>query len=179
MKALIGLATVVWTAATAVHGQSSFYVAEVRQLVTFRWAERVPFGARPAMDTLVEVYRQTPAVLRLRGFQEAESPEPFDLILMTSYRGLEGFELARKQMGSTRTRDGRMLAVAYQRLDEMSEWHRDEFVEMLRDHDYRTGTEPRLLVFEWVRLVRPRTAPTSCCCRPGSSPGNASSPFCI
>jgi len=49
------------------------------------------------VDPLVELYQRTPAILRMRGFRDAESSEPLDLLLMTSYRGLEGFELARKQ----------------------------------------------------------------------------------
>lgn len=137
-----------------VHAQRrSFDIAEVRQLVTFRWAERVPFGMRPAMDTLIDLYRQTPAVLRMRGFRESESPEPFDLILMTSYRGLDGFELARKQIAGQRTREGRTMLSAYERLDQASDWHRDEFIEMLEDLEHRGTSEPQVFIFEWVRLV--------------------------
>jgi len=40
-----------------------------------------------------------------------------------------------------------------ERLESMSDWQRSEFVEMLRDHEYRSGTEPRVVIFEWIRLV--------------------------
>jgi hypothetical protein len=48
----------VWLAALAAIGgpaadnqRQGFGILEVRQLVTFRWAETVPFGVRPAMET--------------------------------------------------------------------------------------------------------------------------------
>jgi hypothetical protein len=75
------------------------------------------------------------------------------VILMTSSRDLDGFELARKQMVGLRATSGGTLFAAQQRLDEMTEWQRDEFIEMLPDHDHRSGTEPRVFVFDWVRLV--------------------------
>ena len=131
----------------------SFEQPELRQLVTFRWAERMPSNFRPSMATLADIYRQTPAVVRMRGFRKAESPEPFDLILMTSYRGFDGLELARKQMTSVRTTEGRNIFSVQEMLDSTGAWRRDEFVEMLGDLEHRSGSEPRTLIFEWVRLV--------------------------
>jgi hypothetical protein len=147
---LIALAVVGGEARDAQRG--TFGAAEVRQLVTFRWAERRPFNVRPSLATVLELYQRTPAVRRVRGFTEAESPEPFDLILMTSYRGLDGFELARREMAGQRGKDGRSFTIAYQELDQASQWHRDEFIEML-PHEHRGTAEARVFVLEWVRLV--------------------------
>ena len=127
-------------------------LAEVRQLVTFRFSSRGIFGP-PTIAPIVELYRQTPAVRRVRGYREAESPEPFDLILMTSYRGLEGFDRARQDLSGQRTRSGMTLAGAYQRIEQTTEWHRDHFIEMIGDLDHQTTTPPEFFVFEWIRLV--------------------------
>ena len=154
MRRGVLLAALAAIAAPAAGGQrQSFETLEVRQLVTVRWGSGVPFGARPAMDMLVDVYRQTPAVVRMRGFQQAHSTDPFDLVMMTSYRGFEGFEQARKQMVGQRTNAGGTFFTAQRHFDEASEWHRDEFLEMLPNHDHKSGSDPRVFVFEWVRLV--------------------------
>lgn len=127
--------------------------AEVRQLVTFSFGRAMPFGSRPSMDEVIDLYRMAPAVLRVRGYTEAESPEPFDLVLMKSFRGLDGFEQAQRQLDGQRTRSGTTIRAAYQRLDQVTDFHRDEFVEMIAALTHVGTGEPSIYVFEWVRLV--------------------------
>jgi hypothetical protein len=141
-----------WPPATRAQ-RSRSDLPEVRHLVTMRFKEFVPFGARPSLDTLLELIRETPGVLRLRGYREAESADPFDVILVSSYRGLDGFEQATAAMLQQRTRTGDTLSGAYRRIDEVTAWHRDQFVEMIEDLEHDSETDAELLVFEWVRLV--------------------------
>jgi hypothetical protein len=135
---------------------------EVRHLVMYRFQRNGgPFGMRPsmpAMDSLLELYRETPPVLRVRGYREAESAEPFDLILATNHRGLEGFEQAMEQLAKRSTDRGVTFGVASRRIDEASEWHRDWWVELIEDMTHTGTGTPELHVFEWVRVF-PSTQP--------------------
>lgn len=131
----------------------SLTVPEVRQLVTFRFNNMIPFGTRPALYGLVDLYRATPAVERVRGYRETESPEEFDLLLMTSYQGLEGFERANAELRRQRSPGGTTLLTEYRRLAEASVWHRDQFIEMVPELAHEPHALADLHAFEWVRVV--------------------------
>jgi hypothetical protein len=129
---------------------------EVRHFVMYRFGRQGPFGSPArlpgrATDALMELYRETPPVLRVRGYRESHSAEPFDLILASDYRGLDGFEQARSQLVRRRTEDGVTFDAALRGLDEASEWQRDWFVELIEDLTHAGTGTAEVHVFEWVR----------------------------
>ena len=87
-----------WTARLPLRdGPSNWPTPEVRQIVTFQFAPgRMAEALAIYRDQLRPIYEGIPALLRFRGYSEAESPEPLDLIVVSSYRGMAGMDLAKR-----------------------------------------------------------------------------------
>jgi hypothetical protein len=122
---------------------------EVRQVVTFRFQ---PGRARDAVHAfeqlLAPVYRETAAIVRFRAYREAESPEPLDLIVVTTVRGLAGMDELNRQL-----RERPAAGDAYERLSQMSDGHHDAFVEMVDELRFGDADAARLLVFDWLQVA--------------------------
>ena len=131
--------------------------SDVRQLVTFRF---LPGRADSAIGiyerVLVPAYRDAAAMLRFRGYREAESPEPMDLLVVSHFDGMAGMDSSNATLRQL-SAGGRPVFAWYGALGALSQQHRDEFAEMLPDlgdgaeaaHDSSAG----LIVVEYVRVV--------------------------
>ena len=102
-------------------------VPEVRQLVTFKF---LPGRSQDAVTIFKEealpVYRAHATMLRFRAYREAESPEPLDLIVVSTYQGMEGMD----RFHDAVRKSGASLGGLYGRIGALTQEHRDEFVEM-------------------------------------------------
>ncbi|MDX2185012.1 MAG: hypothetical protein SFW08_13630 [Gemmatimonadaceae bacterium] len=132
-------------------------VADVRQIVTFRWLPgREADATAIYTGPLRAIYDRVPAIGRVRVFREAESPEPLDLVVVTHYASMAQMDTANAQL-RTQSEGGRRALQFYGDLSAMSAGHHDQFVEMLphlrvsRD----TASAPRgaLVVYEYLRAV--------------------------
>jgi hypothetical protein len=144
-------------AAPPASAQSSPQAAEVRQIVTFLFLPgRAGEATQLFQEKLRPIYRDLPHLLRVRGYREVESPEPLDLVVVSSYRGMEGMDRANE--GLRRPSAVGPSAISwYASLAAMTQAHHDQFVEMiplLSD----TATSGGLTVFEYLRLVPGRWA---------------------
>ncbi len=105
---------------------------EVRQLVTFRFQ---PGRTADALELFAEVlrpiYRSTAALLRFRGYREAESPEPLDLIVVSTFAGMAGMDAANAQQRAAAEAAGTSMGALYGRLGSFAQFHHDQFVEMM------------------------------------------------
>ena len=100
---------------------------EVRQLVTFKF---LPGRSQEAITIFEEealpVYRAHAPMLRFRAYREAESPEPVDLIVVSTYQGMAGMDAFHDAV----RKSGASLGGLYGRIGALTQEHRDEFVEM-------------------------------------------------
>jgi hypothetical protein len=129
--------------------------AEVRQVVSFRF---LPGKTAEAIQVFREealpLYQANEPMLRFRAYREVESPEGLDLVVISSFRGMEGMDASNRALAEEASRRGTRVGEIYGRIAAGSDGHRDEFVEM----------DPRL---SWgdvegaglVVLVRLRIAP--------------------
>jgi hypothetical protein len=105
---------------------------------------------------LVPLYRQDAAMRRFRGFREGESPEPLDLIVVSSFDGLAGMEASNSALRSL-TSGGRSTFQWYGQLAAISQHHHDQLVEMLPalgdPAAAAADSVGGLTAFEYVRLV--------------------------
>ena len=102
-------------------------VAEVRQIVTF---ELVPGKTQETVELFREkaipVYRAHAPMLRFRGYREAESPEPLDLVVVSTFKGMAGMDAFHEAVRES----GASLGELYGRIGALAARHRDEFVEI-------------------------------------------------
>ena len=126
---------------------------EVRQIVTFRFQPgRTADALRVFEQQLAPIYRETPALVRFRAYREAESPEPLDLIVVSTLLGLAGMDDVNRQLAERS--GGAAVADLYSQLSQMSDGHHDQFVEMVDGLRYGDADAARFVVFDWVQ-VRP------------------------
>ncbi|MBK8248503.1 MAG: hypothetical protein IPK85_14010 [Gemmatimonadetes bacterium] len=131
---------------------------EVRQLVTFLF---LPGKSAEALgiyeSSLAPIYRDTPELLRFRAFREVESPEPLDLVIASSYAGMEGMERAAPSLRRQGT-DGRTALHWYGALSALSQHHHDQFVEMVPTLSDAAHDADGLVAFEYLQVVPGRSA---------------------
>jgi hypothetical protein len=133
--------------------QASARPAEVRQIVTFlfqpgRSAEAVTIYEQQ----LKPIYREISALRRFRAYREAESPEPLDLVVVSSYDGMAGMDAGNEE--SRRPREsGPSVFALYGTLSGMTQSHHDQFVEMLPALSDTASDEGGLTVFEYIRVI--------------------------
>lgn len=125
---------------------------EVRQIVTFRFAPgRSAAALAVYREQLKPIYQAIPDLERFRGFSEVESPEPLDLIVVSSYRGMAGMDRANRDLRKPGPNGLSALAL-YGNLAGMTESHHDQFVEILPAVS-DSGTGGGLTVFEYIHLL--------------------------
>ena len=125
---------------------------EVRQIVTFlfqpgRTADAVAIYERQ----LRPIYEDVTPLLRFRAYREAESPEPLDLVVVSSYRGMAGMDAANAALRTPHRTGGSAFAL-YGTLAAMTQSHHDQFVEMLPADGGTPDDSAGITVFEYLRV---------------------------
>lgn len=127
-------------------------VPEVRQLVTFLFQPgRAAEASAIYEKQLLPIYADVPALRRFRAYHEAESPEPLDLVVVSSYGGMAGMDTAnaalRRGAGT-----GRSAFAIYGTLAALSHSHHDQFIEMLPSLSDSVSSPATLTVFQYIRV---------------------------
>jgi len=105
--------------------------ADVRQIVTFLFRPGHADSAVAIYEReLVPLYREDAAMRRFRAYLEAESPEPLDLVVVSSFRGMAGMDASNTALRRLSS-GGRTVFQWYGALAALSQHHHDQFVEML------------------------------------------------
>lgn len=130
--------------------------SDVRQIVTFRFMPGHRDSAVAIYTReLLPLYRATAAMRRLRGYREAESPEPLDLIVVSSFDGMAGMDDANAML-RTLSSGGRSIFAWYGALADLSQQHHDQFVVMLPElgdvEAAAADSSDELVVMEYLRL---------------------------
>jgi hypothetical protein len=153
--ALIGWAAAVALLAAAagrpVGAQHPAEAREVRQLVTFRF---LPGQLRVARDIyrrqLVPIYRDVETMRQVRVFGEAESPEPFDLMVVTHYADLAAMDRANKALEQPAP-ERPPVSFFYSQLANLCLGNHDQFVEVISP-PATAAPDDTLEVLEFLRL---------------------------
>jgi len=126
---------------------------EVRQIVTFLFQ---PGRAGEAMSIyekqLQPIYTDVAPLRRFRAYREAESPEPLDLVVISSYDGMAGMDAANVALRRPHA-SGQSAFALYGTLSAMTQTHHDQFVEMIPALGDSTADGADLTVFEYVRVA--------------------------
>jgi hypothetical protein len=133
--------------------------AEVRQIVSFRF---LPGKTAEAIRVLREearpLYEANGPMLRFRAYREVESPEPLDLVVVSSFRGMEGMDQSNRALAEEAARRGTRVGEIYERISAGSDGHRDEFVEMDPGLSWGDVDGAELIVVIRLRLAPGRRA---------------------
>ncbi len=128
---------------------------EVRQLVSFRF---LPGKTGEAIDLIREralpLHRANEPMLRFRAFREGESPEPLDLLWVSSFRGMAGMDASNRALSEEAKRRGTTVSEIYGSILSLAAAHRDEFVEIDLALGWGDLESAKLVV-----LIRIRAAP--------------------
>lgn len=137
----------------ATDAQATARATEVRQIVTFlfqpgRTAEAVTIYEQQ----LKPIYTDNPALRRFRAYREAESPEPLDLVIISSFDGMAGMDASNEALRRPRA-PGPSAFALYGTLSSLTQTHHDQFVEMLPTLSDTATDGAGLTVFEYLRVA--------------------------
>ena len=128
---------------------------EVRQIVTFAL---LPGGTAEVVDLFrdraLPLYRENEAMRSVRIFREVESPVPLDLVVVSSFEGMEVMDRSNASLRSLAEDRGTSIRALYGEIAARSRAHADEFVEMLPELGGGDPAAAALSVF-----IRYRVAP--------------------
>jgi len=143
--------------ATLVAIQSAGSASEVRQVVSFRLlAGKAPDAIQIFRDEALPLYQANEPMLRFRAYREVESPEPLDLVVISSFRGMAGMDASNRALAEEAAKRGARVGEIYGRISASADGHRDEFVEMDSGLSWGDMEGPGLLVFIRLRVVSGR-----------------------
>ena len=126
---------------------------EVRQIVTFHFQPGRSADAFTIYEKqLKPIYSEVAPLRRFRGYREAESPEPLDLVVVSSYDGMAGMDAANEALRRPNA-TGQSALTLYGVLSGMTQSHHDQFVEMLPALSDSATDAADLTVFEYIRVV--------------------------
>ena len=126
---------------------------EVRQIVTFHFQPGRSADAFTIYEKqLKPIYSEVAPLRRFRGYREAESPEPLDLVVVSSYDGMAGMDAANEALRRPNA-TGQSALTLYGVLSGMTQSHHDQFVEMLPALSDSVTAAADLTVFEYIRVV--------------------------
>ncbi len=95
-------------------------VSEVRQVVTFRF---LPGKSADAIGIFraeaIPLYQANEPMLRFRAYREVESPEPLDLVVVSSFRGLAGMDGSNRVLAEEAARRGTRVGEIYGRISDV------------------------------------------------------------
>ncbi|MEP7348023.1 MAG: hypothetical protein ABI877_22330 [Gemmatimonadaceae bacterium] len=136
---------------SALCAQSPAPSPEVRQIVTFLFQPGRTGDAFTIYEQqLKQIYTDIPSLRRFRAYREVESPEPLDLVVVSSYADMAAMDNANEALRRTQ-RNGQSALALYGVLSGMTQAHHDQFVEMIDAlSDTATGG---LTVLEYTRLA--------------------------
>ena len=127
-EAILVTAVVVWFLALAA-AQSE--PRDVRQIVTFDFAAGKNQDALALFrDEALPIYEKHPDLVRFRGYREAESPTPTDLVVVSTFRGMAGMDAFHESLRESSRRGGPSIGSLYGRIGALSREHRDTFFEV-------------------------------------------------
>jgi hypothetical protein len=134
-------------------------VPEVRQLVTFKFS---PGKSREAValfrDEALPLYQATAPMLRFRGFREAESPEPLDLIVVSTFHGMAGMDASNRTLRERAEKANTSMGELYARIGALTEHHRDEFIEIAPELSWGSTDTAPLVVLVSIRIAPGKSA---------------------
>jgi hypothetical protein len=105
--------------------------SEVRQIVSFRFLPgKTAEAIQVFRDEARPLYQASSPMLRFRAYREVESPEPLDLVVVSSFRGMEGMDASNRSLAEEAARRGTGISDIYGKIAAWSDGHRDEFVEI-------------------------------------------------
>ena len=126
---------------------------EVRQIVTFLWQPGMSEQAIGIYERqLKPIYTGIPAIRRFRAYREAESPEPLDLVVVSTYDHMAGMDAANDALRKAPP-GSESAFVLYGRLSAMTQHHHDQFVEMLPAASDSASDNTDITVFEYIRVA--------------------------
>jgi hypothetical protein len=126
---------------------------EVRQLVTFLFQPGRSTDAFTIYEQqLKPIYESVPALRRFRAYREAESPEPLDLVVISSYDGMAGMDAANEALRRPPASGPGAFAL-YGQLSGMTQTHHDQFIEMVPAFSDAATSPAPLIVFEYLRIA--------------------------
>jgi hypothetical protein len=126
---------------------------EVRQIVTFHFQPGRSADAFTIYENqLKPIYAGIAPLKRFRGYREAESPEPLDLVVVSSYDGMAGMDAANEALRRPNA-TGQSAFALYGVLSGMTQSHHDQFVEMLPALSDSVTDAVDLTVFEYIRVA--------------------------
>ncbi len=126
---------------------------EVRQIVTFLWQPGMSEQAIGIYERqLKPIYTGIPAMRRFRAYREAESPEPLDLVVVSTYESMAGMDAANDALRRAPS-GGESAFALYGKLSTMTQRHHDQFVEMLPAASDSAADSADLTVFEYIRVA--------------------------
>jgi len=152
LRAIAALALCPLTAPGA-GAQQPVVMPDVRQIVTFLFQPgRSAEAATIYESQLKPIYADVASLLRFRAYREAESPEPLDLVVVSSYRGMAGMDAANEALRQPHV-SGRSAFALYGTLAAMTQTHHDQFVEMLPPIGPAADDSAGITVFEYLRVA--------------------------
>ncbi len=125
---------------------------EVRQIVTFLFQSGRSGDAAAVYERqLRPIYTDVPALRTFRAYREAESPEPLDLVVVSSYNGMAGMDSANAALRKP-SATGQSAFALYGTLGTMTQTHHDQFIEMRPAMSDSANSSATLTVFEYIRV---------------------------
>lgn len=148
------IVSTLWVAVlpAALDAQVSANTPEVRQIVTFLFQPGRSGDATAIYERqLRPIYIDVPALRTFRAYHEAESPEPLDLVVVSSYDGMAGMDSANAALRRP-SATGQYAFALYGTLGTMTQTHHDQFIEMLPSMSDSVSNTATLTVFEYIRV---------------------------
>jgi hypothetical protein len=143
-----------WVAALPTSGSAKQPVRapEVRQIVTFLFQPGRSVDANAIYEKqLRPIYTEVSSLRSFRAYHEAESPEPLDLVVVSSYNGMAGMDSANAALRKP-SATGQSAFALYGTLSAMTQTHHDQFIEMLPSVS-DSASSTALTVFEYIRVA--------------------------
>ena len=97
------------------------------------------------------IYTDLAPLRRFRAYRESESPEPLDLVVVSSYADMAGMDAANDGLRRPHA-SGRSAFALYGTLAAMTQSHHDQFVEMLPHVGPPPDDSAGIVVFEYLRV---------------------------
>lgn len=153
LRHVVAVSTLASAVLSPLAAQNTTASGEVRQIVTFLFQPGRAADAFAIYEKqLKPIYAGVAPLRRFRGYREAESPEPLDLVVVSSYDGMAGMDAANDDLRKANP-TGQSAFALYGVLSGMTQSHHDQFVEMLPALSDSVTGGADLTVFEYIRVT--------------------------
>ena len=155
LRQVVTASTLVSVALAPVSAQNTAATSggEVRQIVTFLFQPGRAVEAFAIYEKqLKPIYADVVPLRRFRGYREAESPEPLDLVVVSTYESMAGMDAANEALRQPNATGPSAFAL-YGVLSGMTQSHHDQFMELLPALSDSATDTPDLTVFEYIRVA--------------------------